>query len=49
MADSKGGIKFDEGKAPLELIAPEMLFATATVLGFGAAKYAPRNWEKGMA
>lgn len=42
------GIKFDEGKARIELIAPEFLFATAQVLTFGAQKYADRNWEKGM-
>jgi hypothetical protein len=43
------GVKFDTGKVPYELLAPEMLEAVATVLDFGAKKYAPRNWEKGMA
>ena len=42
------GHKADTGKAPYHLIAPEMLEALAVVLDFGAAKYAPRNWEKGM-
>lgn len=32
----------------MDLIAPEMLTATAHVLAFGAAKYDQRNWEKGM-
>ncbi len=43
------GRKDDGGKAPYHLLAPEMLDATAQVLAFGAAKYAPRNWEAGMA
>jgi Domain of unknown function (DUF5664) len=43
------GRKNDTGKLPYELIAPESLDAMAAVLAFGAIKYAPRNWEKGMA
>ncbi len=42
------GYKADEGKPRMELIAPEFLFATSVILTFGAAKYADRNWEKGM-
>lgn len=42
------GWKQDGGKARMDLIAPEMLVGTANVLAFGAAKYAERNWEKGM-
>lgn len=42
------GRKDDQGKAPYHLLAPEYLDAAAQVLAFGAAKYAPRNWEKGM-
>jgi hypothetical protein len=40
--------KQDGGKPRMDLIAPEMLVATANVLAFGAAKYDERNWEKGM-
>ena len=40
--------KFDTDKLPYELIAPEVLDALALVLQFGADKYAPRNWERGM-
>lgn len=40
--------KFDGGKTPYELIPPEYLEATATVLAFGAEKYGVRNWESGM-
>lgn len=40
--------KQDGGKPRMDLIAPEMLVGTANVLAYGAAKYAERNWEKGM-
>ena len=44
-----GGKKNDHGKAPYDLIPPEVLEAIAQVLGYGAtAVYAPRNWEKGL-
>lgn len=42
------GRKDDADKAPYDLIAPELLEDVAAVLKFGAAKYAPRGWEKGM-
>jgi len=42
------GYKYDEGKPRMDLIAPEHLFALAMVLGYGAKKYADRNWEEGM-
>ena len=47
-APLNSGIKFDKGKARMELIPPEAMFALAVVLTFGASKYADRNWEKGM-
>lgn len=40
--------KFDGDKVRYELLPPEFLEATATILTFGAKKYADRNWEKGM-
>lgn len=40
-------IKLDADKLPLDLITPEMMTALGEALKFGAAKYAPRNWEKG--
>ena len=40
--------KEDQGKVRIELIPPEFILGTATVLTFGAAKYEARNWEKGM-
>jgi hypothetical protein len=42
------GYKADEAKVRIELVPPELVFAVANVLTFGAAKYADRNWEKGM-
>lgn len=46
---SKGGVKMDAGKADYSLIPPEGPRGVATVLAYGARKYAPRNWEQGMA
>lgn len=44
----KEGLKFDTDKVRFELLPPELLYATATILTFGAKKYADRNWELGM-
>ena len=46
---SAEGTKADDGKIPLDLLAFDALEGTASVLQFGAKKYAPRNWEKGIA
>lgn len=43
------GTKHDAGKARLDLLAFDALTGTADVLTFGAAKYAARNWEQGIA
>ncbi len=43
-----GGIKADDGKLPMELLSPIALEGTAAVLRFGAKKYAPNNWRKGL-
>lgn len=42
------GRKDDAGKPRFELLAPEALEGTASILTFGARKYSDRNWEKGM-
>ena len=39
------GMKFDTGKLRYSLIPPETTTALAEVLTFGAAKYAPNNWQ----
>lgn len=43
------GVKFDTGKPRWDLLPPDSLNSVAAVLSYGAEKYAPRNWEKGMA
>ncbi len=45
---AKEGHKDDSGKPAFHLLAPEALEEIAKVLEFGARKYAPRNWERGM-
>ena len=40
--------KFDDDKPRVDLFPPEALFGISEILGIGAKKYGPRNWEKGM-
>lgn len=47
-AQEAAGLKYDEGKPGLHLLPPDALFAITSILDYGAKKYAPRNWEKGM-
>jgi Domain of unknown function (DUF5664) len=42
------GRKDDQAKDRMDLVPPELIFAVARVLTFGAKKYGERNWEKGM-
>ena len=42
------GIKFDSGKRRHDLIPHEAINALADVLTYGADKYGPNNWQKGM-
>lgn len=42
------GRKDDAGKAPWHLVPFDAVGCIVKVLQFGAKKYAPRNWEKGM-
>lgn len=44
-----GGTKADGGKAPVTLYPFDAMTEACQVLHFGALKYAPRNWEKGIA
>lgn len=41
-------IRYDAEKTRYDLVPPEALEAMAEVYTWGAKKYAPRNWEKGM-
>jgi hypothetical protein len=43
------GRKDDGGKLPIHLLPTDALECITEVLDFGAKKYAPRNWEQGMA
>lgn len=44
-AGAATGMKFDTGKLQYSLIPPETLSALASVLTYGAQKYAPNNWQ----
>jgi hypothetical protein len=44
-----GGLRLDTGKNRLELIPPEWVWALGDISTQGSVKYAPRNWERGMA
>lgn len=43
-----GGIKDNRGKPPMDLIPTPPLLAMAEVLAFGARKYRPHNWRRGL-
>lgn len=43
------GVKHDQGKPRLGLIATKFLWGLARVLTFGAIKYEAHNWRKGFA
>lgn len=44
-----GGDHKDAGKPRLELLDPYAMEQVAAVLGFGAVKYSPWNWTRGIA
>ena len=49
VADEQGGGDHkDDGKSMVQLIDPSFLFAVGEVMAFGAKKYAPNNWRKGI-
>ena len=39
------GIKFDAAKPRMGLLPPKALLSVASVMTFGAQKYAPNNWK----
>lgn len=45
---SEEATKHDSGKLACELLPVEALEAVADILRYGAQKYAPHNWRKGM-
>jgi hypothetical protein len=42
------GVKYDDNKDPWHLLPWDAVKCIVMVLMFGAKKYTPRNWEKGM-
>lgn len=42
------GLRYDAGKARYDLLPADALHSLVNVYTAGAAKYADRNWEKGM-
>lgn len=48
MSTEKMGKKFDQGKAPMDLLPYESLYEVARVLGFGEKKYDAGNWANGI-
>lgn len=42
------GVKADSEKPPMDLLDPYALEEVAKVLAFGAKKYEPHNWRKGI-
>jgi hypothetical protein len=43
------GTKNDDGKLPWHLLPFDAIGQVVRVLDFGSRKYAPRNWERGIA
>jgi len=44
----QGGLRYDDGKPRVDLLPPDTMMELGKVYGYGATKYAPRNWELGM-
>ncbi len=42
------GLKYDAEKQPLSLLSKVWLLGVASVMGFGAKKYAAHNWRNGL-
>lgn len=42
------GVKYDSGKPDMSLLSTVALVELTRVLDFGAKKYAPNNWRKGI-
>ena len=47
-AQTSTGLRYNDGKMRPTLISPHALQGLMAVLEFGARKYAPRNWERGL-
>lgn len=49
VSEKAKGLKFDDGKAPLDLLSPKAMTEVAKVMAFGAKKYDKHNWRNGLA
>jgi hypothetical protein len=49
VAGDGGGLRYDDGKLRFDLVPPYAQEQYVRVLTYGANKYKPRNWERGMA
>lgn len=45
---SSKGLKYDQTKEPLSLLSRTWLLGVASVMAFGARKYAAHNWRNGI-
>lgn len=43
----KEALRYNKGKLPMHLVPADAISALASVLEYGASKYAERNWELG--
>lgn len=43
-----GGKRFNTGKLSIELVPTSAIYAIADALQYGATKYEPNNWRRGM-
>lgn len=48
LSESPNGVKFDADKPMLDLISPRAEEGLGLVLTYGASKYRPHNWRKGL-
>ncbi len=46
--ENEQGLRFNEGKTKWSLVPFKALVPMVKVLEFGAKKYAPNNWKKGL-
>lgn len=43
-----GGMRFNSNKLAVELVPTGAVYSMAGALGYGASKYEPHNWRRGM-
>lgn len=48
MSKEVKGLKYDQGKPPMDLLSAKALTEIAKVMGFGATKYSANNWRNGI-